>query len=423
MSNLSTSILNKTEQFMTRLYVEKFSDKFVFHDFKHIKRVAKETEKIALSEELKEEELEIVLLAAWFYFSGFSDLENFKKIKTTQDIFSNCKYCSLAISQAFLEEHEYDKVKIKAVLSVMENAYPNEESAPENVKLTNILLDAIKMDFGHAKGKKKAKLLYEEFLLLGAVDFGKRGWYEAIIDFLNSWSYVTDYGKKNFQSNKDALLIRLEKEYKELQKKDDLAVKQELGITDAELKTLKKNLSSVKGRDERGIQTIFRTTSKNHYTLNEMIDKKANIMISVNSIILSLILGGIVSSSTLDHSSVPIAVMTLTSISSVILAVLSIRPDTTHGIFTEEEVRNKQGNLLFFGNFYNMSFKDYEWGMLQMLNDSNYMYSTMIRDIYFLGQSLSKKYKYIRLSLNVFMIGIFLAVVCSLIEQFAWIAW
>ena len=152
---------------------------------------------------------------------------------------------------------------------------------------------------------------------------------------------------------------------------------------------------------------MFRTTSKNHYTLNTMVDRKANIMISVNAIILSLIIGALVGGNmVLERQDIaPTVLMALTCTLSIIYAVFAIRPEKTHGEFTETEIREKKGNLLFFGNFHNMHFRDFEWGMLQMLSDRNFLYSTMIRDLYYLGQTLNRKYVFIRRSLNIFILG------------------
>jgi len=169
----------------------------------------------------------------------------------------------------------------------------------------------------------------------------------------------------------------------------------------------------MKGRDDRAIQTLMRTTSKNHYTLNEMVDRKANIMITVNSIILSLVISGIIGKAELQHPIhyLPVAMLALTSISSIVFAILSILPNRTQGKFTEEEIRGKQGNLLYFGNFHEMKQRDYEWGMLQMMNDSEYLYSSMVRDIYYLGQILYSKYSLIRWSLRIFLGGFVLSLI------------
>ena len=175
------------------------------------------------------------------------------------------------------------------------------------------------------------------------------------------------------------------------------------------MKKLKKDLSKVKNRDDRGIQTLFRITLRNHYTLNAMIDRKANIMITVNSIILSLLVGGIISTEMSNdlYRLISLGLLSITCMASIFFAVMSIRPNKTQGDFTEEEIRNRQGNLLYFGNFHNMHMRDFEWAFMQMLNDKDYLYGSLIRDYYFLGVTLSKKYRHMRISLNIFLFGFF----------------
>jgi len=93
-----------------------------------------------------------------------------------------------------------------------------------------------------------------------------------------------------------------------------------------------------------------------------------------------------------------------------VYAILATRPNITKGTFTEEDIRNKKVNLLFFGNFYNMSLHEYDWAMKEMMKDNEYLNSSMIKDIYFLGVVLARKYKYLRISYNIFMFGLILAI-------------
>ena len=58
-----------------------------------------------------------------------------------------------------------------------------------------------------------------------------------------------------------------------------------------------------------------------------------------------------------------------------------------------------------------MSLSDYDWAMQEMLNDKQYLYSSMIKDNYFLGVVLAKKYKFLRISYNIFMFGIILSMI------------
>jgi len=165
---------------------------------------------------------------------------------------------------------------------------------------------------------------------------------------------------------------------------------------------------------ERGVETMFRVTLKNHITLSDIADTKANILLSVNAIIVSLVLSNLVSK--LDNASNkhliwPTVIFVIFTIASMILSVLATRPNVTSGKFNKEDVENKKVNLLFFGNFHKMSLPDFEWAMGQMMQDRDYLYSSMKKDLYFLGLVLDRKYKILRLTYSVFMIGIIVSVI------------
>jgi hypothetical protein len=102
---------------------------------------------------------------------------------------------------------------------------------------------------------------------------------------------------------------------------------------------------------------------------------------------------------------IPTTIMLFVSLATIIFAVLSTRPTITVGRFSREDVERKKANLLFFGNFHRMELEDYEWGMKEMLKDSDYLYGSMTRDIYYLGKVLGRKYKLLRISYSIFMYG------------------
>ena len=58
---------------------------------------------------------------------------------------------------------------------------------------------------------------------------------------------------------------------------------------------------------------------------------------------------------------------------------------------------------------------DYDWAMTELLADKNYLYSSMIKDTYFLGIVLAKKYRYLRIAYNIFMYGLILAMIAFII--------
>jgi len=107
----------------------------------------------------------------------------------------------------------------------------------------------------------------------------------------------------------------------------------------------------------------------------------------------------------------PAVVFIATSLVTIIFAILSTRPKISSGKFTKEDIHNKKVNLLFFGNFYNMEAEEYDWAVKEMMKDSNYLYSSMIRDQYSLGKVIGKKYKLLRIAYTVFMIGIVISTI------------
>jgi len=105
----------------------------------------------------------------------------------------------------------------------------------------------------------------------------------------------------------------------------------------------------------------------------------------------------------------------MSSVVTIIFAILSTRPKVTSGVFTREDIENKKINLLFFGNFYKMPLEEYDWAMNEMMKDRDYLYSNMIKDLYYLGLVLQRKYNLLRIAYNFFMIGIIITVVAFVI--------
>ena len=166
-----------------------------------------------------------------------------------------------------------------------------------------------------------------------------------------------------------------------------------------------------KKKQERGADTMFRITSANNSRLSTQADSKAHIMIQVNSLIISVILTFLLRKIE-NHPNIAIPAFMLMAVNlvTIIFSILATRPNIPKGTFTAQDLKNKDVNLLFFGNFYRMSLKDYSEGMQQVMDDSDFLYNSLIRDVYFQGVALGKKYRLLRLSYNVFMFGLVISV-------------
>ena len=84
--------------------------------------------------------------------------------------------------------------------------------------------------------------------------------------------------------------------------------------------------------------------------------------------------------------------------------MLSVRPKITSFIKALPDEEQKKA-LAFFGNYTRLSYAEYEKKMEEVLQSQELLYSNLTRDLYHLGKVLSKKYKYLTYSYDIFMIG------------------
>lgn len=100
---------------------------------------------------------------------------------------------------------------------------------------------------------------------------------------------------------------------------------------------------------------------------------------------------------------------------TIVFSILATRPSVPAGRFNDEDIEKKQVNLLFFGNFYRMSLPEYQKGMHALMEDRDFLYGSLIRDLYSQGVVLGRKYKFMRIAYNVFMFGIVASVLAFVI--------
>jgi len=384
------NLLIVVEKHVSSLLRTELPHTFIYHNLSHILRVVKSTKELIEGEHISGVDAENLLIAAWFHDVGYTKgCENHEE-------------SSIAIMKAFFKENVRDEDRIVSVSNLILSTKMGYEP---QTHLEKILNDADNSHFGKKGYIEICDLLREEWEQLGQKKFTDTEWtQENITFFTQHHRFYTDYALENWQQTKDKNLASLFKILKK-QKQEEKKSKKK----DEEL-ALKKSKAKL---PERGIETMFRVTLKNHITLSNIADTKANILLSVNAIIVSLVLSNLVSK--LDNPSnsyliLPTVIFVLFTVASIVLSVLATRPNVTSGKFTKDDVANKKVNLLFFGNFHKMSLDDFEWAMGEMMKDRDYLYSSMKKDLYFLGKVLDKKYKILRTTYFVFIVGIIISV-------------
>lgn len=163
-------------------------------------------------------------------------------------------------------------------------------------------------------------------------------------------------------------------------------------------------------------QTQLKTALRNHIDLSSIADNKANIMLSVNAMILTVGLPLIISQFESNPALIlPTAILAISSLGSMVFATLSTRPGKMPGITKMEQIKALKSNLFFFGNFYKMNFEEYESGMKTVVGDNEIIDNSITRDLFFIGKSLGKKYSHLRKCYNIFMYGVGISLISYII--------
>jgi predicted metal-dependent HD superfamily phosphohydrolase len=397
MAENKIQLLTDAKALVTDLFLNKVSKTVKFHTLQHTQEVVTACEMIAEYQHLPEEDRLPLYLAAWFHDTGYSG----GKAKDHETV-------SIQLATDFLKTHAAGEEIINKVLGAI-NATRMPQSPVTTIE--RIICDADLSHLGNGNFKEKNRLLRDELKEFGGEDISKKDWWKINIQFLENHKYFTNYGREKLQPAKEIYLAELkEKIHDEIKpdKKEKEKQKEKEKINAAAAAAKKKK--EKENQTERGIATVFRIMAQNQANLSQMADSKANILISVNSIILTIIISTLFTKlETNSNLQIPVILLVTVCVTAIVFSILATRPNVTSGTFTKEDIANKKTNLLFFGNFYKMNLPDYDWAMTEMLNDKNYLYSSIVKDNYFLGIVLAKKYRLLRIAYNIFMYGLIIA--------------
>lgn len=380
-------ISRKVQEYVHSAFDSKKDKALLYHNFTHTQNVVKAATRIGRHYRLNERDLFIVTTAAWFHDIGYLEDYNHHELMGAD------------IAASFLRKQGVpEEITLAVTNCILATRMP--QSA--KTLLEEIVCDADMFQLGSDEFAENNKLLRKELELKKGTTINKEEWRRNTIRFLESHTYYTDYCRSLLEPKKKEIVEKLKSKTKD-KPGMPLPPQAAQSLTQPDNNNKKK-----KGdRPERGIETMFRITSTNNQRLSDMADNKAQIMITVNSIILSAIISLLLRK--LDENAFlrwPTFMMLATSLLTIIFSILATRPHLPEGTFTQQDIDERKVNLLFFGNFFRMNLEDYTSGMLQVMEDRNFLYRTLIRDVYSQGVVLGRKYKLLRISYNIFMYGL-----------------
>jgi hypothetical protein len=389
----------RAQAHVLELHNQKQDARFVHHNYQLTAAFAEEVRVLCEETQLDEKQQEIALIAAWFANTGY--LFNYQEYT----------HYSQLVCEKFLKTHNYPESSTQKVLHAIDTL--KKKVSPEKL-LDRILSDAYTIvtlckDFN----EKSALLQLEWEFLLDRKMSTKEVKMWKLQRLLNAQLY-THYARTTYE----AILSQIIQEQKAKVDKFTLEQAQEEYPGDISKRRFGKIEKKV---PERGIQTFFRSNYRNHINLSSIADGKANIMISVNTILISVLIS-ILSYRNITETTpmilLPVVMFIVTGMASLVFAVLSARPKITSLINKKLPPSEIRKNIVFFGNFVRLDLEEYEQAMDELFSDGELLYGNLTRDLYFLGKVLDKKYRYLTISYNVFMVGFIVTVMTFLLVLF-----
>lgn len=180
MKNFSTSFIEETKKYVAEFIADHFSEKICYHNIDHTLDVVQAVEIIGGKCNISDQELEMVIIAAWFHDTGY---------------YLGCEdheVTSAQIARHYLEEKQKDNAYVDVVTKcILATKVPQK---PVSL-LEKIICDADLYHLATEKFFEKSELLWREFSFQDA-NLTPRNWLNQSKKFVEVHRYHTKYGKE-----------------------------------------------------------------------------------------------------------------------------------------------------------------------------------------------------------------------------------
>ena len=382
---MNATIVKKAEKYVKHLLADQLNNNFLFHSQGYTNNLVKKANLILDEDTTIKVDKNLILVSVWFLNAGYA--------KSYDDYIQE----SSKLALEFLENEGVDNSTIKTVCNLIINAWQDDKPKSDEEA---ILKDVRTSFYASSDFDELLQLLRLELENFNKTVPDLETWRMNYVEKLRiEHSYFTDYAKENWQEKKESNILSL---ISSLQKMD---------------KTEKKEILKARLKDEspqRAIQSLYRIELRNHIKLSDIADTKANILLSVNAIIISLLLANLLpklDSPSNSYLIYPTVIFILFSIASMIMSVLATRPKVDNSNLVDDDIKKKDTNFLFFGNFHSMELNDFKSKLKDIIKDKESIYDSLSMDLYYLGKVLQNKYRLLRWTYTIFLVGVILSVI------------
>ncbi len=159
---------------------------------------------------------------------------------------------------------------------------------------------------------------------------------------------------------------------------------------------------------------LLQETRRQLIDFSNMADTKANILLSISSVLITISLTRV------NDASLRLAVVVLAAfmLVTITLALLTVTPNIDVSPKRERSVADREFSPLFFGSYSHMSYEEYRAHMEKIFNDPDAAYEVQVHEIYHVGVYLKRtKFNYVKYGYLFFFIGLISSMAIYLIQN------
>lgn len=385
---MDKELLLEARKYVYDYLAQNLPAEYVYHDYGHAEEVAEMCGTLAKKAGLPEEESVLLQLAAWFHDTGYTGGQEGHEER------------GAALARQFLEARHTEEKHIRAVEGWIRST--RRENTPATIP-EKILHDSNYSFLGRKRFKRRGQLLRLEEEQLSGYQYDLLEWNQKLLDMQMEARYYTIWAQEELSKQRNKNIA---------------------GHKEKLVKAKKASIRKKTGKDfGRGVDTIYRITLRNHINLSSIADGKANMIISINTLVLSILITAASAGFSLSKVSIvenlkfiiPVLLLMLTSLVAITFAVFSAIPKVSGQQFTPDDVRQHKVSLLYFGNFLKISKQEFVDYLRGLKEDQAVLYDDLSRDLYNLGLVLQKKYQLLTYAYRVFVGGLALSFIAFLI--------
>ncbi len=367
-----SDIVPVASDYVKQLLNSSLSSSHYYHNWDHTREVWEEARDLGQAAQLPDDQLEILQLSALFHDTGF--------VKSYSDHETHSK----TIAQEYLKNQSYSDDKLQQILLTIETTRVPHRPAD---KIGSLLQDADLASLASPKWESYNINLRKERAALEQKEFTDLEWAQLNLEFYKNTVYQTLEGKTKYDEQKKTNRDMLKDQSKLIKKQS--------------------NPSLINGN--RTAELLFKTALRNHINLTQIADNKANIMLTVNAMILTFAMPILFQKASIRENwyfAGPFTIIGFCCIISIVYATLATQPGKFQGKFKADDMEAGKGSLFFFGNFFATSLDDYTAAMKKALANEDRLDDSAILDLYFMGKSLGRKFQLLRQCYSFFLFGI-----------------